>query len=174
MLAAFVAPIALLACSSSSSTAGTGAGGGSSATTGTGGATTSSTTGSTTATTGSTSASTGTGTGGAPPMGACTNVMDGTILAGENVKMIVQNCALTNQGQEPATKNCIQNGGNPDAGASMLLSDACTKCFDDNVQCIFAKCLAQCAAAPSSQACTDCRATNCDPAFAACSGLPAN
>jgi len=61
-----------------------------------------------------------------------------------------------------ATKDCIKALG---------LSDACATCFDDEYHCVVANCLADCSVDPNGQACTDCRATNCDPAFADCSGL---
>lgn len=75
-------------------------------------------------------------------------------------------CGQQNLGQDPATKDCIvmQTG----------LSDACAQCFADTVSCAVQHCLTECLSDPNSQACVNCRAQNCDPAFYACSGLPQN
>lgn len=155
-LLAFAAPaLFAIACGSGSSSS-TGSGG-------SGGGTSSTTTASSTA---STTGSTSTGMG-----MACTDTADKGIITNgvtidggtETVDDIVQGCATASSAQEPATKDCIkmQSG----------LSDACTTCYDDTVQCVLMNCLGQCAADPSSTACQMCRDQNCTPAFHTCSGL---
>ena len=136
-----------------------GAGGGTTATGGSGGGTT--------ATGGSGGGTTTTGTGGSGGgMGACTNAADTTVLTNPStdVPAEINACAQDNLGQEPATLNCIKALG---------LSDECAVCFDDTVKCVIEKCLNDCISDQNSQACKDCRAANCDPAFETCSGLDA-
>jgi hypothetical protein len=48
------------------------------------------------------------------------------------------------------------------------LTTSCSNCYGLTGWCGAAKCLAQCAADPTSQACTDCRNTNCKPIEDAC------
>lgn len=96
-------------------------------------------------------------------MGACTNAADTTIVMSKNLGKIVGDCASSKLGMEPATKDCIKMGTG--------LSDPCVTCFDDTVGCVFKNCLGECIGGSGSQACTDCRAAKCDPAFVACSGL---
>ncbi len=160
----------LAACGdgSGSSTGGTGgttaSGGG-----GTGGATGGTTaSGGTGGATGGTTASGGTGgatggTGGAA-MGACTNAADGAVLSdpATDAQAKVGACGKDNLGAEPATLDCIKAIG---------FSDGCAACFDGTVQCAIMNCLNDCFADANSQPCKDCRKTNCDPAFEACSGL---
>ena len=175
-------PAAFLVACGSDTTSGTTSGGGSATTTTTGaggsggsastssasgtggGATTATSTGSTsTGTSSSASGSTGTGM---MAMGACTNAADLGIVQSKDVKGITTTCGKNNIGQDAKVKACIKMETN--------LSDPCVTCFADTVSCVVSKCLAQCGADTNSQACKDCRATNCDPAFAACSGLPTN
>jgi hypothetical protein len=160
-----------VACSSSSSssstttgTTGSGGSGGSStttttATTGTGGAGGASTTTTTTTTT-------GTGGAGGAAAGACTNEADLAIVMSKDVAGITGQCGKENFGAEPKTSECIKTGTG--------LSDACVACFAGTVKCVVEKCLNDCLADANSQACKDCRAANCDPAFEACSGLPSS
>ena len=181
LLLLLIAPAALLLACGSSTTSGTtatGAGGSTSdattttadTTTGAGGSMSASTSGaggaaSTTTTTstggGTTSATGSTGTG--AMMGACTNAADMTIVMSKDLGKIVGDCAQSKLGMEPATKDCIKMGTG--------LSDPCVTCFDDTVGCVFKNCLGECIGGSGSQACTDCRAAKCDPAFVACSGL---
>jgi hypothetical protein len=178
-------PSAFLMACSSDTTSGTTSGGGSSPTTtttgaggaggsastssgtGTGGdaATTTTTSTSSTGTGTSSSASGSTGTG-MMAMGACTNAADLGIVQTKDVKTITADCGKANIGQDAKVKACIKMGTN--------LSDPCVTCFADTVSCVVNKCLMQCITDTNSQACKDCRATNCDPAFVACSGLPSN
>lgn len=166
-------PIALLAaCDGGDGGTSTGGGGAGGSTTGGGGAGGGMTAGGggagggMTAGGGGAGGGTATGGGGAGggAMGACTNDADTAILTDPavDIQAVVGDCAQQNFGQEPATYDCIKMSG---------LTDACTQCFDDTVQCIFANCLMQCAADPNGQACTDCRAQFCDEPFAMCSGL---
>jgi hypothetical protein len=99
--------------------------------------------------------------GGPVGAGACTNTADMAVLGSIDVGMVVGDCAMMTLGMEPATSNCIMMSG---------LSAGCTACFSATVSCTVANCLSQCIGG-DSPACLDCRATNCDPAFAACSGL---
>ena len=141
------------------STAGTGGSGGASstATAGTGGDATTSTT-TTTSATGS--------TGTSMAMGACTSAADAAITMSKDFASLTADCGQPSLGAQPATKSCIKRGTG--------LSDACVVCFDDTVGCVVKNCFNQCIADSGSQACTDCRAATGDPAFVACSGLPAN
>ncbi|MFS8064906.1 MAG: hypothetical protein ACMG6S_00915 [Byssovorax sp.] len=150
------------AATTATGTGGAGGSGGSISTTGTGSSTaTSSSSSSSSASSSSASGSAGTGV---MMMGACTNQADLGIIQTKDVKKIAEDCGKMNLGMEPATKNCIKMG--------TALSDPCVTCFDDIVQCVVAKCFNQCFADPGSAACKTCRETNCNPAFAACSGLP--
>jgi hypothetical protein len=108
------------------------------------------------------------GGGGGAPSGACQNKDDLAIVQDPNamVKAKVEKCGKDNLGAEPKTLDCIK--------MQTMLSGPCAQCFDDTVHCVVDKCFQQCFSDPSSQACTDCRAMNCDPAFTMCSGLPPN
>lgn len=158
-----------VACGSSSTTSSTGTGGSTStttaSTTGTGGAGGSSTTTGTGGAGGGTT-TTGTGGSGGAPAAACTNADDLAIVMSKDVAGITGKCGQDNLGAEPKTKDCIKAGTG--------LSDACVACFDGTVQCVVAKCFSECIADANSQPCKDCRKTNCDPAFEACSGLPSS
>lgn len=52
------------------------------------------------------------------------------------------------------------------------LSDDCLSCYAGVVVCAVNDCLVECAEDTSSEACVDCRAENCDPAFTECAGTP--
>jgi hypothetical protein len=94
--------------------------------------------------------------------GACTNSADTDVLAAGNVTMVVSDCAMSSLGAEPGTRNCIESM----SGLTM----ACADCFDGEVHCSVMHCALACAGG-ESPGCASCRATNCDPAFQACSGL---
>lgn len=104
----------------------------------------------------------GMGSGGAPPLGACTNDPDMTILEMGMVESQVEACAQESFGQEPATTDCIKQATN--------LSDPCVACFAETVACTVDNCIGDCIGgqSPECQACMD---ANCTPAFEACSGL---
>ena len=106
-----------------------------------------------------------TGTGGVDTGagGACTNVADMALLASIDIGMVVGDCAMTTFGAEPATSECIMRSG---------LSAGCTTCFSGTVSCTLMHCLGECIGG-ESPACATCRATNCNAAFAVCSGIPA-
>jgi hypothetical protein len=98
------------------------------------------------------------------PPPACTNAADTTVLGMKDLPTIIQTCSMQTFGAEPATKNCIKTMSG--------LSDACVACFDNEVGCVIRNCIGDCAAAPMSQKCTDCRMMFCVPDFQTCSGLP--
>ncbi len=141
--------------------------GGSGGTTASGGGGTGGATGGTTASGGATGGTTASGgstggsTGGAAS-GACTNAADLAVAQDPATPGAVGKCGQDNLGAEPATLDCIKGLG---------FSDACAGCFDDTVKCAIMNCLNDCLADQNSQACIDCRATNCDPAFQMCSGI---
>lgn len=60
----------------------------------------------------------------------------------------------------------------PGGSHALALSDDCASCYAGSVVCAAENCLAggECLA-PDSQACSDCLAANCNPAFFACSGF---
>jgi hypothetical protein len=158
-LPALLTSFALVACGSSGGgTGGGGSGSGGSTTT-----TTDTTSSTTTDTTSSTTSSTSTYTG---PVDQCTDSADLGIIQDPTamVQEKVGTCGQQNLGMDPATKNCIvmQTG----------LTEPCAQCFANTVACAAQHCLTQCLSDPASQACSDCRATNCDPEFYLCSGLP--
>lgn len=66
---------------------------------------------------------------------------------------------------DDAQKQCISDcikAGTP-------FSQNCANCYGAHSHCAAKKCLAQCAADPTSAACGECRKTNCDPDLAKCS-----
>ncbi|MEP7119389.1 MAG: hypothetical protein ABJE95_00540 [Byssovorax sp.] len=154
--------------SSVASTVGAGGDSTSASTAGAGGnaSTSTSTSTSTTGAASSTTGATGSTSTGAMMMGACTNAADLAIIMSKDIGKIVGDCASSGFGMEPGTKNCIKMGTG--------FSDPCVVCFDDTVSCVFKNCLGECIGGSSSPACKDCRAAKCDPAFTACSGVPAN
>lgn len=161
-----IVPALLLAgCGDGSSgSSGGGGAGGSTATGGSGGSTA---TGGSTSSGGSGGMTSTGGTGGAggtTASGACTNAADLAVIQdpAKDIQGGVGTCAKDNLAAEPATLDCIKGLG---------LSAECAACFDGTVQCIFMNCLNDCLADQNSQACIDCRAMNCDPEFAMCSGL---
>jgi len=164
-LVLIVPAILLAGCGDGSGSSGS-AGGGAGGSTATGGSGGSTATGGSTSSggTGGTTASGGTGGTGGAAMGACTNAADLAAIQdpAKDIQGGVGTCAKDNLAMEPATLDCIKALG---------LSDACAACFDGTVQCIFMNCLNDCLADQNSPACIDCRAMNCDPEFAMCSGL---
>ena len=98
--------------------------------------------------------------------GACTNTADTTVLMTVDIAMIVEGCARSTLGMATSvTNDCFQMGSG--------LSTECTACFGDSVSCLLMNCVLQCIGGGSSPGCVSCRATNCDPAFAECSGVSA-
>lgn len=93
--------------------------------------------------------------------GACTNTSDEAVTSGSTFSSDLGNCAMMGFGSEPGLMTCIEGLG---------LSSACAMCFDTQVHCTIMHCALQCAGGDSTP-CTTCRATNCDPAFTACSGF---
>ena len=113
---------------------------------------------------GSTGSETSAGSSGEepPPVDACTNEADMAILDAVDEDMIAGDCALQSGGNTESAVMCIQEATG--------LSDDCTTCFGLVISCVFAECLPQCFD-PSSVECVECRAENCDAAFAECSGI---
>jgi hypothetical protein len=156
---------ALPACSSDSSSSGSGG------TSGTGGSGTggSGTGGSGTGGSG-TGGAAGSSSGGSAgaATGACTNSADDAIVndTSKDVDGTTSTCGQSNIGNHAATKDCIIQGTG--------LSDGCAECYANVVDCVVANCITECLADPNGQPCSDCRKTNCDPAFETCSGIPSS
>jgi hypothetical protein len=93
---------------------------------------------------------------------ACTDSADMMLIDTTDVTGAVGDCAMMTFAAEPGLMDCIVR----DTG----LTAECSGCYDQSVHCVFMHCLGMCAGG-DSPACTACRMTNCDPAFAACSGL---
>jgi hypothetical protein len=93
--------------------------------------------------------------------GACTNTSDTTVTSGSTFSDDLGNCAMAGFGREPDLMTCIEGLG---------LSSGCAMCFDTQVHCTIMHCALACAGGESA-GCMTCRATNCDPAFSACSGF---
>lgn len=108
--------------------------------------------------------------------GACTNAADLGIVTTTDVSGIASTCGVQNITDLTKVKGCIIDGTKGDAGPG--LSDGCATCFSDTVLCTVDKCIGPTFNGPcmppnqNSAACTDCRATNCNPAFYTCTGLP--
>lgn len=100
----------------------------------------------------------------AGPSNQCTNVADMPIAAMSSTGDMVASCGSSTLGAEPGLMNCI---------VSMTgLSATCASCYDGEVHCVIAHCLAAgCATAPMGASCTACRVSMCHPAFMTCSGL---
>lgn len=163
-LSCVLIPVALIACGSSGGGTG-GSGGG----TGGGGTTTASSSSSSTTTSSSSSTTTSSSSSGSAGNN-CTNSADLSIIQSQDIPTIAGNCGKTNIATQDQIAPCIVDATKADGGTG--LSDACAGCFADTVKCAISKCLTQCLSDSNSQACKDCRAQNCDPAFYACSGLP--
>ena len=106
--------------------------------------------------------------GGEMASGECTNSEDNAQLlslgdAGlnEQIQSCVFSSCLVERGE--MCTSCLANGTGLSAG--------CVDCFVDIVDCTITQCVGQCID-PSSQACADCRANNCGPAFESCAGIP--
>jgi hypothetical protein len=55
--------------------------------------------------------------------------------------------------------------------SSSGLTEACNDCFGERYGCVLTQCSLECVSDVRASACVSCSASNCDPAFAACSGL---
>jgi type IV secretory pathway TrbL component len=160
LVSALVGPAFVLACGSSGTGGSGGGGAGGSASSSSSSSTTSS---SSTSSSSSSSSSTTSSSGSAG--GACTNAADGTILndPASMVESKVGDCGQQHIFDEPGRKTCIKDATG--------LSDGCTSCFSDTVTCAVQNCIGACGADPGGACCSICRATHCDAAFAACSGI---
>ena len=67
---------------------------------------------------------------------------------------------------EQCVKDCLLKDKELD------ISESCANCYAVDATCGFVRCIAQCAANPSSQGCLTCRECNCVPVFVACQQLP--
>ncbi len=99
---------------------------------------------------------------GPPPVDLCLNDADQAVLDGIDAEMVANGCAVQNVGNVDGAVECIVQ----ETGLSM----DCAACFGLTIGCVFEMCLPACFD-PASDACIECRTTNCDPPFLACSGL---
>jgi hypothetical protein len=99
--------------------------------------------------------------------GACTNDADVAVLMAKvnDIQGILSSCAQSSFGKEPAAHDCIKQ--------MTGLSDACTTCFSNGLDCAIKNCFSPCLSDATSAACVTCRMKNCDPGFVSCSGLAA-
>ncbi|MGM0574704.1 MAG: hypothetical protein ACQEXJ_07340 [Myxococcota bacterium] len=119
--------------------------------------------------------------------GACTNTADFQIITTEPTTEQCADCpggdgcdtppqmTVTAVAQEEGV-NCIAapdavECSRPEIEARTGITSDCATCYAELISCAIDECLAECGAAPDSQACTDCRADNCNDAFFTCSGL---
>jgi hypothetical protein len=105
------------------------------------------------------------GEGGGASAGACDNEDDTAALEASEATLSdsITSCVFMCFGQDEAcNSNCIQG----ETG----VSDGCAACFGTLLSCTVSNCALQCIDA-NGQACADCRAQNCDPAFTECAGI---
>jgi hypothetical protein len=103
------------------------------------------------------------GSGGVPPMDACTNQADLTIVCDDQFDLTVRDCASNAKGDGKETSQCLQQ----DTG----VSDDCADCYGLTTECTVEHCVdAECATAPFGDACTACRVEFCVEAFDECRG----
>jgi hypothetical protein len=96
-------------------------------------------------------------------MGTCQNTVDGCILGQLDAIGAATACALGCLGAAPeCSGECMAKTG---------LSAGCGGCFSQTLGCMFDNCIAQCATAPDSAECGDCRAEFCNADFETCSGI---
>lgn len=95
--------------------------------------------------------------------GACTTEADVAIICDSGFSEAVAACGTGNlMGGPEAIAMCVVD----ETG----LSSECSACFGATTQCTIENCLTDCATDPLSDACTTCRAENCDAAFNECAG----
>jgi len=109
---------------------------------------------------------------------ACSSDSDLADLCNEDLAGLGASCGKTcllqagtdDAAQATCVAACIDQGLS--SGAKPL-SDGCMSCYTTDVQCARKQCFAQCAAAPTSDICLQCRIDmGCLPAFYECSGAP--
>jgi hypothetical protein len=94
--------------------------------------------------------------------GACVNATD---------------CAVTKDAQSAAEATCAKQalGSAANTKSCMMtqlgITDACAQCWGDVAACGAQHCFNECVTDSASQACRDCTAQNCVPAFTACAGI---
>jgi hypothetical protein len=113
---------------------------------------------------------------GADASKACAAAVDASNVCNNDISTIAATCG----------KSCLLMGGDDAAQASCVatcvdqglpssatpFSDGCMACYTADVECARKNCFAQCATAPTSQACAQCRIDmGCTPTFYDCSGL---
>jgi hypothetical protein len=109
---------------------------------------------------------------------ACANASDAAGVCDNDLAAIGAGCGktcLTQVGMADATQAaCVGTCINQMLLASSApLADACLTCYTSDVACARKMCFAQCAFAPTSDACAQCRIDmGCTPTFYSCSGLP--
>jgi|GEM_PF-2235682 len=101
-----------------------------------------------------------------PPTGdgACTNDADtAIIMASSDIGSTMSGCAFECfSGGEDCVDTCIINATG--------LSESCTVCFADMVDCTMSNCALNCLD-PEGAACTQCQETHCIPPFTECAGM---
>ena len=98
--------------------------------------------------------------------GACDNPTDlQTLGAVEGtLKDTIAGCAMSCIGQGvPCMADCVKDGTG--------LSDGCSNCFGEVIDCTISKCMFQCMDS-SSPACAECQEQHCAAAFTDCAGIP--
>ncbi|MBL8946935.1 MAG: hypothetical protein JNK45_27435 [Myxococcales bacterium] len=79
-----------------------------------------------------------------------------------DIEMIANGCGTSNVGNVEGAVACVEEQSG--------ISSDCASCFGLTIGCVFEQCLPACFDTASAE-CVDCRTTNCDPPFLACSGL---
>jgi len=97
--------------------------------------------------------------------GACDNPVDlATLESTTDLSDKVAGCAMQCLGQGVACMSgCVQDASG--------LSDGCSACFGEAIQCTMSSCMLQCIDS-GSQSCADCQQQKCAPAFLECAGVP--
>jgi len=101
------------------------------------------------------------------PVDACINSSDSTIIGGTDVEAEAITCGLGCVG-EPDVSGCTADCVSTETG----LSDDCSECYGDMVECSVTECFTECISDPTSVACTNCQdSSGCTAAFDLCTGL---
>jgi hypothetical protein len=101
-----------------------------------------------------------------PPEEQCTNTDDMAIIESTDTLGVATDCmfsCIADADPDACTHACIVDATG--------LSDGCTGCYVDGLNCVVDNCLVECAADPSSIECNDCMMTSCSADFLLCSGL---
>ena len=97
--------------------------------------------------------------------GACDNPADlATLESTADLSGKIAGCAMQCIGQGvPCMSGCVQDATG--------LSEGCSGCFGEAIQCTMSSCMLQCIDS-GSPACADCQQQKCAPAFEQCAGAP--